>query len=410
MKFASERFGTGLTFCLLFATAARAQPPPANVVVAKAAIRPLPNTMTLVATVEPLTRSVVASEIAGIVEAMPVRQGDRVDAGALIVRLNADSLRWQLAEAEAALGGTKARLTRWEFEVERIRKLYGKDQANEREVYDTKAEHDSAQFDFEAQTARVAKLRTDLAKTEIRAPFSGYVVTRETEVGEWVERGGAVVEMVDLSSVLVRVDVPESAIPFVKEGTSCQVTIEAVGRTYEGKVRHIMRQADADAHTFPVEIIVENEARSLAGGMFARATIVSGRKADVVAVPKDAVVERDGVRYVALVIPGEHGMMGMLSPITTGADVGEWIAVTSGNLQAGMAVIVRGNERMFPFPSPVRIVDERGKPVSVQADSPGTQDAHGVPGAPHGSPAQADGAGDVSSPTHGATRSSRRNR
>ncbi len=355
-----------------------AQPPMANVVVAEAALRELPNTMTLVGTVDPLRRSVFASEIAGIVEEMPVRQGDWVVAGALIVKLNDDTLRWQLAEAEAARGAARARLTRWEFEVQRIKALYGDSHANEREVYDTNAEHDIARFELEEQGARVERLRIDLSKTRITAPFAGYVVWRETEVGEWVARGGALVEMVDLSSVLVRVDVPESAMPFVKVDAECEVRIDALKRSFRGRIGHIIRQANPDARTFPVDIVIDNSDRSLASGMFARATIVSGPSAEVVAVPKDAIVERDGIRYVGLVMPGREGTMGLLAPVTTGADVGEWIAVTSGNVQPGMQVVIRGNERgLFPFPSPVRIVDEHGTPVAAPETAQAPLGGHG---------------------------------
>ncbi len=362
---------------ILTAAAASAQPRTSDVVVAAVERRPLPNTMKLVATVEPLTRSLLASEIAGIVEDMPVRQGDLVKTGDLIVRLNGDSLRWGLAEAEATLGAARARLMQWEFETERIKKLYGDSQANEREVYNTRAEHDVARFEVIEQEARVDRLRTDLAKTEIKASIPGYVVRRETEVGEWVDRGGAVVELVDLSGVLIRVGVPESAMPFITPGDTCPVFVDALQREFRGSVRHIIRQADPEARTFPVEITVDNADRSLGAGMFARATIISGPKTDVVAVPKDAIVEREGIRYVAMVIPGEDGKMGVLSPVTTGADVGEWIAITSGNLREGTEVVIRGNERMFPFPSPIRVVDRVGRPVDpAPTDTPGGHEGH----------------------------------
>ncbi len=361
------------------AVPASAQPPMASVVVTPSERRALPNTMTLVGTVEPYRRSVIGSEIAGLTESMPVRQGDLVEKGALIVKLNDDSLRWQLAEAEANINAARARLTQTEFDVERMKRLYDGSQANEKEVYDTQAEHDVARFELEEKKAIADRLRTDLSKTAITAPFTGYVLERKTEIGEWVDRGGDVVELVDLSSVLVRVDVPESAIAHVMPQAPCTVYVDALKRSFDGRVGHIIRQADAEARTFPVEVVVANDDRSLAGGMFARVTVISGPPAEVVAVPKDAVVEKDGVRYVGLVIPGDHGTMGMLTPITTGADIGDWIAVTSGNLQAGQDVIIRGNERgVYPgFPSPVTVVDESGRPINPPAAGADNHGGHG---------------------------------
>lgn len=370
-----------LAIWLATAACASGQMPTAEVVVAKAEMRELPSTMTLVGTVEPSTRSVVGSEIAGIVASMPVRQGDHIEKGSVIVNLNDDSLRWQLAEAQAALRAAEARLRRWEFEVKRVSSLYGREQANDKEVYDTQAEHDIAKYTVEERKASATRLESDLNKTKILAPFTGDVVRRATEVGQWIDRGGDVVEIVDLSSVLVRVDVPEFAIAYVTVGDSASVKIDALKRTFAGEIRHVMRQADAAARTYPVEIVIDNQDGQLAGGMFARATIVSGPRTKVVTIPKDAVVERDGVAYVGLVIPGERGgKAGVLAPVTTGADVGDWIAITSDNLGPGMEVITRGNERMFPFPSAIRIVDAHGKPVDA---SPPGQDASAPKG--HGS-------------------------
>ena len=85
----------------------------------------------------------------------------------------------------------------------------------------------------------------------------------------------------------------------------------------------------------------------------------------VVAVPKDAIFEKNGVAHVAIVMPGEQGgTVGMLMGVTVGADVGDWAAITSGNVRPGMPVITRGNENIEPFPMPVIIVDEKGNPVS----------------------------------------------
>lgn len=374
------RIGAIVVVSLIPVASSFAQMPTTDVVVARAEMRDLPNTTTLVGTVEPLMRSLIGSEMAGVVSAMPVRQGDYVQVGALLAQLNGDTIRLELAEAQAVLKGLEARLRQWAFEKVRIERLHGDDQANEKEVYNTRAEHDIARYAVAEQEAIVERLETDFSKTTIVAPFGGYVLRLETEKGQWITKGGAVLEMIDLSSVLVRVDLPEHAIPHVRIGEEARVKIDAVGEAFTGIVRHIIRQADAEARTFPVEIEIENQDHLLAAGMFARVTIVSGPRSRMVAVPKDAIVERDGVRRVARVIPGERGgKAGVLSPVTTGADVDDWVAITSGNVPPGTEVIIRGNERLHPFPSPVRIVDDRGTPVEQASPPPGdmTKGRHG---------------------------------
>ncbi|HUU85372.1 MAG TPA: efflux RND transporter periplasmic adaptor subunit [Phycisphaerae bacterium] len=394
--------------CLLTGPAASAQwGGPAKVTVANVELRDLPASTTLVGTVEPVTRSTLGAEFGGLVEQMPARQGDFVRAGEILCKLNNDTISLRLAEARERQKGFQATLHKWELEQQRIQRLYGSEDAAEKEVYDTQAAYDLARHTVSEQAAVIARLESDLAKTEIRAPFSGFVITRHTEVGQWLSEGGDVVELADLGTVLVRVDVPEDALPYVRVGARASVMIEALNHRFEGHVRHIILQGDLAARTFPVEIAVPNPGyvemdgervprtvaqptsagappptaqnapgdggphgpppesapdpaeNLLAGGMFARVTLQAGPPAKTPSVPKDAVVTRTGVEYVCMVAPGreQDSLMAMPMPVTTGVDIGDWIAVTSGNLVPGMRIVTQGNENIL-FPSPVVIVEK----------------------------------------------------
>lgn len=379
-------------------------------------MRSAPTTITLVGTVDPRRRSNIGSEIAGIVAEMPVRQGDLVKTGQLLCKLRDDILTLRLTEAQANLGALAVRheellaglrpeeLTRlkaildetaseeerWTFEMKRIERLYEGSVSNAKEYQDTLAEFRAAErrriaaqasyelgvagprqeeiaraaYDVAEQQAVVDRLKSELEKTSIRSPFDGFVTKRASEVGEWVAVGGAILEIIDLSSVLVRVNVPEFALPYVQVDDRARVMVDALKRTFDGRVKHVIRQADEKARTFPVDIEVDNPEALLSGGMFARAAVPAGSETEAVAVPKDAIVERDGIANVAIVIPGRQGgTVGMLVSVTVGADVGDWITITSGNVQPGTIVITRGNEHVLPFPTPVSIVDDKGVPV-----------------------------------------------
>jgi len=397
---------------------AQAQMPAARVVVTEAKMMEAPDTQTLVGTVTASRISDVASEVAGIVEAMPIRQGDRVEAGGLICRLNGEALSFRLAEARAdleskrsqheeLLAGTRkeeltrlkavrdeavAEFDRWQFEMERVSRLFEGRDANEKEFKDTRSSYLAAErrkiaatasydeavagprketiaqaaYDVAAQQAVVDRIASDVRKTEIVAPFTGYVVQRRTEVGEWVQAGGNVVQLADLSIALVRTDAPEAILPFLRVGAGARVWIDSLGRSFPGTIKHVIPAADLSARTFPVEVAVDNSEGMLAGGQFARVTLPAGSKGQVIAVPKDAIAEKDDVTYAGVVVPGRDGSdMGMLMPVTRGADVGEWVAITSGNIAPGQRVIIRGNERLLPFPTPVIIVTEDGTPVAT---------------------------------------------
>ena len=283
-----------------------------------------------------------------------------------------------------------AELELWRFELDRVTKLYEGRESNvkefvearslfrtaERRMIAAKAKYDlgkqgprkevvaQARYEVAEQQAVVDRTATELEKTTIRAPFDGYVVRRNVEVGEWVPVGGQIVEMVDLSSILVRVNVPEYALPFLHIGDDTRIEIDALGRFFEGRVKHIMRDADRTARTFPVEIEIPNHQKLLAGGMFARATVTVGEEVEVVAVPKDAVVERRGITQVGVIVPGERGGLdARLVSVTLGSDIGDWIAITSGNIKPGAEIVTHGTERIHSFPTPVLIVDTSGTPI-----------------------------------------------
>ncbi|KAA0223743.1 MAG: efflux RND transporter periplasmic adaptor subunit [Planctomycetota bacterium] len=421
----------GVIAAFLLEGRSNAQMPPTKVVVAETRVIETEMPVTLVGTLAPVRRSQIGSEVAGLVADMPARQGDRLERGQLICRLNADVLELRLAEARARLAALKdihgellagtreedlrrleamskeaeARVTRWKFEQERVEKLYtGSEAGSMREVYDARAEYEmaaqrhlAARAEFEMaqrgpraetiaraanevaeQQAVVDRLAREVEKTTIEAPFAGHVVSRVVEVGEWVNAGGRVIDLADLGSVLVRVDAPESALPFIQVGDEAAIRVEALGETITGRVKHIIPQGNEQARTFPVEIEAPNADGRLAAGMFARVTLAGGPKRESVAVPKDAVVQRDGVDYVTLIVPGrEGGVMGMPTPVTTGLGVEEWITITSGNIAPGAQVASRGNERIA-FPMPVIPVDAFGTPTP--APPPPGRPPEGQPG------------------------------
>jgi multidrug efflux pump subunit AcrA (membrane-fusion protein) len=408
---------------------AQAQFGPARVVTARAEMRSLPATMALVGTVQPARRTLLGAEEAGLVMEMPGRQGDFVEQGAVICKLNDELAQQALAREVARLEARKARLAelengtrpetiarlkadldaaiavaeRWTFEMQRIRALHGDQEANEREFQDALAEERSAasrrdaakaaydeavagpraeviaqaRFDVAEQEAQVQWMRTDIGKMSIKAPFSGFIAQRLTEVGAWLGAGDPVVELVDLESVLVRVDVPESAIAHATVGSKAPVRIDALADSFAGTIRHVIPQADEAARTFPVEIELGNSDHRLKAGMFARATVPSGPDEAQLAVPKDALIDSHAGLQIAVVIPGEKGAMAMPTPVTLGADDGEWIAVTSGNLPPNAEVVIYGNERLT-YPQPVQVVSARAE---VDA-GPAPAAATGTPAAP----------------------------
>lgn len=367
---------------------------PAPVVVASVETKALDLTVTLVGTVQPLTRSIIASEAEGLVVAYPVEEGQGVREGQLIAQLRRVPVEIDLQAAKAALEEARQELlelergsrpeeieearaawqraeaerTNAEREANRRKDLYeqqviaieqyqvadtAETAASER-VAETRAIYeriktgprqeriDKAKAQVEARQAAVALLEDRLARTAIKAPFHGVVVKEHTEVGQWLSKGAAVVELLDLSTVEVTVPVPERYVAQVRRGDATPLVLDALpGKRFAGSVSRVIPQADAESRTFPVKVKVANPQGLIKSGMFARVTfpVVKGQKALVV--PKDALVSRGPVELLFVVTDGKVHQVA----VKRGYSTEGWVAV-EGPLEEGQQVVVRGNERL----------------------------------------------------------------
>jgi RND family efflux transporter MFP subunit len=171
------------------------------------------------------------------------------------------------------------------------------------------------------------------------------VVAEHVGVGEWLDVGGAVVEMVSLTDIEVVSMVPGRYLPEISIGQEVRVTFEALpGLEVIGRVSAVIPRADPKARTFPVKARIDNPGGRIGIGMLARVALGAGAQALALIVPKDAVVDQGAGQQVFLI--GDDGTVQQVA-IATGRGFGEWIVV-EGDLRPGQKVVVRGNERLMP--------------------------------------------------------------
>ena len=287
--------------------------------------------------------STVAGEISGLVEDFLVREGQVVQQGQVLAQLRRTSLELRLRAAEAQLEEDKARKKLAERTLERARDL------SEGGVY-SQQQLDDTLFEFNAWEGRVERLRAeidqfqnDIDQTTIRAPFEGVVVREETQIGEWLEQGGAVVELLSLEQLEVSLDLPERYFDALRPQTRARITFESLpGLKVEGVVRTIIPRADPQAGTFPIKLSLSNHGGRIAVGMLANVTLPIGDSQISTVVPKDAVVTQGPLQFVYLLSEDDSVR---LTPVRTGAGVGQWVQV-EGPLHNGEKVVIQGNERL----------------------------------------------------------------
>ena len=297
---------------------------------------------TLVGTVFPRMKSVLAAEVEGLVEKMFTEEGSFVKKGQKIAELGASVYQLQLEEAEAARKETEQRYLQAQSDLKRSEELVEKGFVPRKQLSDDRFETDALLKRLQQHQAEIDRLKDLLNKTKILAPFSGEVVKKHTEVGQWVNKGGPVVTLIDLNRVHVIVPVPERYVFRLRVGQPASVTADALGgETYEASIYAIVSEGDAEARVFPVKFEVVNKTLKLKSGMLARVSFSTGYSRQAFLVPKDGLVNRGESTVVFLV---QNGKARQVDVSVKGYH--EDKAEVSGKISAGDQVVVRGNERL----------------------------------------------------------------
>lgn len=348
-------FGVVISHLVVFhITPSQAQngPPATPVKVAQVSKVDIAPQVQLIGTAQPKVTSLVASDIEGLVEEFNVSEGDFVKQGAVLARLKDSLLQINLKGAKANKADTEAQLRRARTDLKRSTELLASETIADKQYTDDLAEVQSLEARVRRLDAEIESNLDSIAKKTIRAPFSGFVIKEHTQIGEWVEKGGPIVDMADLSSIEVVIDVPERYIPKLVLGANIRVQVDALNpELFTGKIAAVIPVGDSASRAFPVKVLVDNPNNRVKGGMLCRVSLALGKPSSVLAVPKDAVVNM-GQQHLVYVV--REGVAQPL-PVQLG-DTSDSMIEVKGSIEAGMQVVIRGNERLRPG-QPVKIIE-----------------------------------------------------
>jgi len=323
----------------------RQEMPPSPVRYTEARRHPVRESVVLPGTVETPTRSLVAGEVAGMVVEFLAREGQRVEKGQPLARLRTATLELDRNTVEAQLREAQARLKQAEAHLERARELLEAGVMPRDQFDDRFFEVDAWKGRVEQLTANIARINEDIERSTIISPLAGVVAAERTEVGQWLSIGAPVVEIISVSELEVRVDVPERYFRSLRTGAATSVSFDALpGTTLTGRIQTILPTADPQARTFPLKISIPNPDGRVGVGMLAQVSFPVGQSVQATIVPKDALVRR-GSQQLVFLLNGDGTVNPQ--PVETGQAVGSWIEVR-GPIQPGTKVVTRGNERLQP--------------------------------------------------------------
>lgn len=266
---------------------------------------------------EPKSKVSISAQVSARITALPFDEGDQVKAGDVVVRLddrdlvaNLDSARAQLDSERARLDGAKATYKNVEQELGRRRELFSTKDVSKAELDQSEADFQraesslrAAEFAIEIAKANISRAEKDLDNAVIKSPIDGVLVKRNAEVGELVvvgtfnNAGTVIMEIADLSKMLLQAKVDEANVAPVKSGQKAKVYFNAYrDKAFEATVQRVMmqRQVDRDGTAyFETELLVEiPKGDQVFWGMTGNADIEVETIRDVVKVPSQAVLDR----------------------------------------------------------------------------------------------------------------------
>jgi multidrug efflux system membrane fusion protein len=224
-----------------------------------------------------------------------IDQGDYVSKGTVLATVQQDDFREKLAQAKASLDHSQAEYERAKLSFDRVSKLFAAGAATKPDYDDSNAQVQSTTAGVANSKAQVAEAQIALGYCELRAPFDGWVLKRNVDVGTLVGPATNGFTLADTRSVKAVFGVPDTAMTQVKLGSPQSITTEALPGTFSGHITSISAAADQKSRVYSVEVRIDNQDNRLKAGMIATISIGTGRpNTRVMVVPLTAVVRSPG--------------------------------------------------------------------------------------------------------------------
>ena len=325
-------------------------PPPVPVKAVAVEQQLVSEQISLIGTTEAAAESLVAAEVSGIVGTFEVKEGDFVKTGTMLARLKDRELTLKLKGAIAAREKNRANLENADRELARAKKLKNSNTIADSKYEEALYKQQALEQGLVESEAEIDYLRYQIQQKKILAPFSGYVAQEHTQVGEWVNAGGPVVTLLDLSRIRITVDVPERYVVMLQEQGVVSVRIKSLNAAYvPGKIYAVLPKGNPGARTFAVRIDLANPDMRIKSGMEAIVRFDLAEKNQALIVPKDAIVSAGNDRMVYVVRQGQAFPVPVKIKGYYDGNAG-----VEGPLQPQEMVVIRGNERLRPG-QPVQI-------------------------------------------------------
>jgi RND family efflux transporter MFP subunit len=308
------------------------------------------------ANIEALTQVNLAFKSAGYVDRIIQRKGadgrtrilqvgDRVSQGEILAHVRESEYSDRVNSAKAQVDQAQANYEKAKLDFERATNLYKSDSYTKAQYDAAKAGLDSGAASVESAKAGWQQARTGLADCSLQSPLTGWVLSRDVEIGGLVGSGTPAFALADTHLVKAVFGVPDTRVAAVKLGALQAITTSSLPDEFRGRITSVSPSADPKSRVFSVEVTIPNADNRLKPGMIATLTLgAAKREQPTTVIPLSAVVRSsqhaDGFAVFVLAKRGEKAVVSERA-VEIGETLGNLISITKG-LKPGEPVVITG--------------------------------------------------------------------
>lgn len=295
--------------------------------------------------IEAVENATLSTRNMGYVTRVNAKVGDKVKKGQLLIEINNADLQAKRAQVNAGITEATAAFKNAEKDYERYSSLFEDNSATQKEMDDITARYQMAKARLEAERQQKNEINAQFAYSNIVAPFSGVVTSKNVEVGDMANPGMPLLNLEVPGKFEVRASVPESEIASVKQGTEVNVQVKSSGEILKGMVSEISTSARNSGGQYVVNVALDETDASIYSGMYASVqfptTAVDER--EVVLIPSSALVTRGDLH--GIYTPSQQNTA-ILRWVRLGRTVGDEVEILSG-LNAGESYISSAEGKLY---------------------------------------------------------------
>jgi len=294
------------------------------------------------------TSATVSAKLSGRIEQVLVQEGQLVQTGDPLVKLESVELANSVRTAQDAVTKAQVNYDLVATDYHRYQTLYTQGAISQQQLDTAEAKLRTAQVDLSSAATSRNNARQQYGYGVITAPVDGVVANVTATVGQVVAPGAAFMVVQDISQVYAVINIEQKELGLVKMGQKAEVTVDAYGdKIFAGTVAVMNPEAGTSNRMFRTKVKIDNADGALKAGMFAKVQLATGDAMQILTVPQAAVIQKQGLYYVFTIEkdsvvrhPVEIGVVtGDVIPIKSGLQLGDKVAISNvSQLKDGAAV------------------------------------------------------------------------